>query len=50
MEPSGGLLAGDTGIVVVNLIIWTGIFLWLLRLSRRVRTMEQIPEKTEKES
>ena len=42
MELSGG----NTGVVVVNLIIWTGIFLWLLRLSRRVREME----KTEKES
>ena len=42
MELSGG----NTGVVVVNLIIWTGIFLWLLRLSRRVKEME----KTEKES
>ena len=39
-------LTGDNVVVIVNLIIWTGIFLWLLRLSRRVRTAE----KTEKES
>jgi len=36
---------GNLGVVAVNLIIWTGIFLWLLRLSRRVRTIEE----TEKE-
>ena len=39
-------LTGDNVVVIVNLIIWTGIFLWLLRISRRVRTMEE----TEKES
>lgn len=32
---------GNAGIVVVNLIIWTGIFLWLLRLNRRLREMEK---------
>lgn len=32
---------GNVGIVVVNLIIWTGIFLWLLRLNRRLREMEK---------
>jgi CcmD family protein len=36
-------LSGDNVVVVVNLIIWTGIFLWLLRLSRRVREMEKEP-------
>jgi CcmD family protein len=41
MDLSGGLVGGDTGVVVVNLIIWTGIFLWLLRLSRRVKEMEK---------
>lgn len=35
-------LSGDNAVVVVNLIIWTGIFLWLLRLSRRVRAMEKM--------
>jgi CcmD family protein len=39
MELSGG----NTGVIVVNLIIWTGIFLWLLRLNRRVREMEKEP-------
>jgi CcmD family protein len=43
MDLSGGLMDGDTGVVVVNLIIWTGIFLWLLRLSRRVKEMEKEP-------
>lgn len=38
-------LSGDNVVVVVNLIIWTGIFLWLLRLSRRVSTMEESTEK-----
>jgi CcmD family protein len=33
----------NAGIVIVNLVIWTGIFLWLLRLSRRVREMEKKP-------
>jgi CcmD family protein len=28
-------------IVAVNLIIWTGIFVYLLRLGRRVREMEK---------
>ena len=41
MELSGG----NTGVIVVNLIIWTGIFLWLLRLNRRVKTMEEGTEK-----
>jgi CcmD family protein len=38
-------LTGDNVVVIVNLIIWTGIFLWLLRLSRRVRTMEETEKK-----
>lgn len=41
MELSGG----NTGVIVVNLIIWTGIFLWLLRLNRRIRMMEEGTEK-----
>lgn len=36
-------IIGDNVVVVVNLIIWTGIFLWLLRLSQRVREMEKEP-------
>ena len=41
MELSGG----NTGVVVVNLIIWTGIFLWLLRLNRRIKMMEEGTER-----
>lgn len=39
------LSGADTGVAIVNLIIWTGIFLWLLRLNKRLRDIE----KTEKE-
>ena len=35
------LSGGNLGVVVVNLIIWTGIFLWLLRLNRRIKEMEK---------
>ena len=31
------------GIVAVNLIIWTGLFLYLLRLGKRLREMEKEP-------
>lgn len=34
---SGGL----EWVLVVNLIIWTGLFLYLLRLGRAVRRMEK---------
>ena len=34
---------GDGWIVAVNLIIWTGLFLYLLRLDRRLREMEREP-------
>ena len=37
------LSGGNVGVVAVNLIIWTGIFLWLLRLSRQIREMEKKP-------
>jgi CcmD family protein len=39
MEVSGG----DGWVVAVNLIIWTGLFLYLLRLDRRLREMEREP-------
>jgi CcmD family protein len=39
MQVSGG----DGWIVAVNLIIWTGLFLYLLRLDRRLREMEREP-------
>ena len=35
------VLSSDGGIVAVNLIIWTGLFLYLLRLGRRVKDMER---------
>jgi len=35
------LSGANTGIVVVNLIIWTGIFLWLLRLGKQLRNLEK---------
>ncbi|HSF38146.1 MAG TPA: CcmD family protein [Thermoanaerobaculia bacterium] len=31
----------DGFIVAVNLIIWTGLFLYLLRLGKRLREMEK---------
>jgi CcmD family protein len=37
------LSGANTGVVVVNLIIWTGIFLWLLRLNKRLRDLEKEP-------
>ncbi len=37
------VLSSDGGIVAVNLIIWTGLFLYLLRLGRRVKEMERKP-------
>jgi CcmD family protein len=33
--------SGDGWIVAVNLIIWTGLFLYLLRLSKRLRETEK---------
>lgn len=30
-------------VVAVNLIIWTGLFLYLLRLGKRLREMEKEP-------
>jgi CcmD family protein len=34
-------LGGLGWILVVNLVIWTGLFLYLLRLGRRLRDMEK---------
>jgi CcmD family protein len=36
-------------VMVVNLIIWTGLFLYLLRLDRKVRALETPVETTETE-
>jgi CcmD family protein len=38
-----GVTGGIGWVVAVNLIIWTGIFLYLLRLHGRVREMEKKP-------
>jgi CcmD family protein len=34
-------LGGLGWILIVNLVIWTGLFLYLLRLGRRLRDMEK---------
>ncbi len=34
----------NTWIVAINLIIWTGLFLYLLRLSSKLRRLEDHPE------
>ena len=34
-------LSGLGGVLIVNLIIWTGLFLYLLRLGKRLREMEK---------
>lgn len=35
------MVSGGIGwVVAVNLIIWTGLFLYLLRLGKRLREME----------
>jgi CcmD family protein len=38
------MVTGGIGwVVAVNLIIWTGLFLYLLRLGKRLREMEKEP-------
>jgi CcmD family protein len=37
MNISGGI----EWVVAVNLVIWTGLFLYLLRLGKRLREMEK---------
>jgi CcmD family protein len=34
-------LGGLGGVLIVNLIVWTGLFLYLLRLGKRLREMEK---------
>ncbi len=34
-------MSGSFGVTLVNLVLWTGIFLYLLRLSRRVKDLEK---------
>jgi len=33
--------AGLMGLLAVNLVLWTGLFLYLLRMHRQVRAAEQ---------
>ena len=40
MQVSGGI----EWVMVVNLIIWTGLFLYLWRLDRKVRALESSPD------
>lgn len=37
------------GILAVNLIIWTGLFLYLLRLGKKLRAAEQSRPETDHE-
>ena len=39
MEVQGGI----GWVLAVNLIIWTGLFIYLLRLGKRLRDMEKEP-------
>jgi CcmD family protein len=43
MNSSGAGAGGDMNgwILTVNLIIWTGIFLYLLHLNRKLRDLEK---------
>jgi CcmD family protein len=39
----GGNVSGGIGwVVVVNLIIWTGVFVYLLRLDLKLRQLERL--------
>ena len=38
------MIGGSIGwVLAVNLVIWTGLFLYLLRLEARVRNLEKQP-------
>lgn len=37
------------GILAVNLIIWTGLFLYLLRLAKKVRAVEEAAPEADHE-
>lgn len=39
------LSGANAGVVIVNLIIWTGIFLWLLHLNKRLRAIEKMEKE-----
>jgi CcmD family protein len=43
------MITGGIGwVVAVNLIIWTGLVLYLLRLDGRVRSLETLEEEEKK--
>lgn len=37
------------GIVAVNLVIWTGLFVYLLRLSRKLRQVEETAPEVDRD-
>lgn len=39
MGESGAL--GDNAVLIVNLVLWTGLFLYLLHLTKKVRDLEK---------
>lgn len=49
LDSAGALDAVRLGILAVNLIVWTGLFLYLLRLGKKVRAVEQAPPEAEDE-
>jgi len=34
-------MGGPSWVTAVNLVIWTGIVLWIFRLDRRIRDLER---------
>jgi CcmD family protein len=36
-------MGGPAWVTAVNLVIWTGLVLWLLRLERRIGELEREP-------
>jgi len=34
-------MGGPLWVTAVNLVIWTGLFLWVFRLDRKVRDLER---------
>jgi CcmD family protein len=36
-------MGGPAWVTAVNLVIWTGLVLWLLRLDRRIGELEREP-------
>jgi len=34
-------MGGPLWVAAVNLVIWTGLFLWIFRLDRKIRDLER---------